>query len=312
MTTATSEAVARTVATNETAVPHELVTMTVTKNAMMATNTSVEDVSECTVEQSVNVLVPQISGPNVEEVELFSWVQPRTDEQIVDVPVVMRVQESVIQKAQKTVQDPQVMHIDRIGDVPVVMRVQEHVIQKAQKTVQDPQVTYIDRIGDSPVVMGVQEPVIQGVQKTVRDLRAAYVDRIGDSPAVLRRCEAAKNQKMSDVSGTQQNDYATSSMASAIHGGRDLAQTLTTLKRETAGTMDGDGTDENAEREGKGDWRHLYGPEYCSECGQIPFECGCLNVDFESNNAWWIKAGSRVNSVGKRRVSRAVRQVMSG
>ena len=140
--------------------------------------------------------------------------------------------------------------------------------------------------------------------------------------------------------------------------------------------IDGDQTDGNAEREGKGDWSHLYGPEYCSECGQNPFECGCLNVDFESkeekrrrerreraremfgnpedrlrdlqeemaeislrvekleramplessgssgssggserawwNNAWWIKAGQRVTSAGKRRVSRAVRQAMSG
>ena len=106
----------------------------------MATNTTVEHVSECIVEQSVHVLVPQISGPNVEEVELFSWVQPRTVEQIVDAPVVMRVQESVIQKAQKTVQDPRVMHIDRIGNVPVVMRVQEPAIQKAQETVQDPHI----------------------------------------------------------------------------------------------------------------------------------------------------------------------------
>ena len=138
--------------------------------------------------------------------------------------------------------------------------------------------------------------------------------------------------------------------------------------------MDGERTDENPEREGKGDWSHLYGPEFCSESGQNPFECGCLNVDNESteekrrrerrervrdmlkedplrilqeemadislrvekleramplescgssgssggsewawwNNAWLIKAGSRVNSVGKRRVSRAVRQAMSG
>ena len=30
------------------------------------------------------------------------------------------------------------------------------------------------------------------------------------------------------------------------------------------------------------------------------------------NNAWWIRAGSRVNSAGKRRVSRAVRQAVSG
>ena len=78
------------------------------------------------------------------------------------------------------------------------------------------------------VVMRVQEPVIQKVQKTVRDSRAAFADRIRESPAVLRRCEAAiaKNQKISDVSGIQQNDYAISSMASAIQV-RESAQTLT-------------------------------------------------------------------------------------
>ena len=311
------------------------------KNATMATNTTVEHVSECIVEQSVNVPVPQISGPKVEEVELFSWVQPRT--------------------------------VERIVDVPVVMRVQEPVIQKAQETVQDPQVPYIDRIGDSPVVMRVQEPVLQEVQKTVRGSRAAYVDRIGDPLAVLRRREAAVvNQRMSD----QQDDCATSSMTSAIQVGKDSTQALTTPKRETSGMMDGDQTDGNDEWEGKGNWSQLYGPEYCSECGQNPFECGCLNVDVESkeekrrrekrervremfgnpedclrnlqeemaeisfrvekleramssegsgssgssggsewawwNNAWWIKAGSRVNSAGKRRVSRAVRQAMGG
>ena len=94
-----------------------------------------------------------------------------------------------------------------------------------------------------------------------------------------------------------------------------------------------------------------------SECGQNPFECGCLNVNFESkvrssdrrdrkgemwgnpedrlrdlreetgevslrverlerawawwNVAWCIRTGSRMNSAGKRRVSRAVHQAMS-
>ena len=116
--------------------------------------------------------------------------------------------------------------------------------------------------------MRVQDPVIQKAQETVQDPQVTYIDRIGDSPAVLRRREAAivKNQRMSD----QQDDYATSSMLSAIQGGRDSAQALTTPKKETSGMMDGDQTDGNAEWEGKGDWSHLYGPEYCSECGQNP------------------------------------------
>ena len=35
-------------------------------------------------------------------------------------------------------------------------------------------------------------------------------------------------------------------------------------------TTDGDQTDESADRENKGDWSHLYGPEYCSVCRQNP------------------------------------------
>ena len=68
-----------------------------------------ERISTCIVEQTVNVLVPQISGSTVEEVELFSWVRPRTVEQIVDVPVVMRGHEPVVHKVQRTVQDPRVL-----------------------------------------------------------------------------------------------------------------------------------------------------------------------------------------------------------
>ena len=57
---------------------------------------------------------------------------------------------------------------------------------------------------------------------------------------------------------------------------------LNTLKGEMGETTEGDQTDGWAEREMTGDWGHLYGPEYCSVCGQNPFECGCLNVSFES------------------------------
>ena len=57
---------------------------------------------------------------------------------------------------------------------------------------------------------------------------------------------------------------------------------LNTLKGKMGETTEGDQTDEWTEREMRGDWGHLYGPEYCSVCGQNPFECGCLNVSFES------------------------------
>ena len=57
---------------------------------------------------------------------------------------------------------------------------------------------------------------------------------------------------------------------------------LNTWKREKGETTEEDQTDGWTEREMRGDWGHLYGPEYCSMCGQNPFECGCSNVSFES------------------------------
>ena len=44
---------------------------------------------------------------------------------------------------------------------------------------------------------------------------------------------------------------------------------------------DRDCTDGSADREGRGDWSHLYGPQYCSGCHLTPFACGCLDVSFE-------------------------------
>ena len=61
-----------------------------------------------------------------------------------------------------------------------------------------------------------------------------------------------------------------------------MTKELNTLKEEMCETTDGDQTDGNVERERRGDWSHLYGPEYCPACGQNPLECGCLNVSFES------------------------------
>ena len=48
-----------------------------------------------------------------------------------------------------------------------------------------------------------------------------------------------------------------------------MTKELNTLKEEVCETTDGDQMDGNVERETRGDWSHLYGPEYCSACGQI-------------------------------------------
>ena len=75
---------------------------------------------------------------------------------------------------------------------------------------------------------------------------------------------------------------------------------LNTLKREMGETTEGDQTDGWTERELRGDWGHLHGPEYCSVCGQNPFECGCLNVSFESRRGkLWREERERERDTGK-------------
>ena len=93
-----------TITTSATAATVEREEKTTTTNATAATAerdeiTATQRISECIVEQVIDVLVPQVWKPTVEEVKLFSWVQPRTVEQIVDVSVLMQGQEPVIQKA---------------------------------------------------------------------------------------------------------------------------------------------------------------------------------------------------------------------
>ena len=55
---------------------------------------------------------------------------------------------------------------------------------------------------------------------------------------------------------------------------------LNTLQGEMGEVTEEDRSDGWVERERRGDWSHLFGPECCSVCGQNPFECGCLNVSF--------------------------------
>ena len=54
---------------------------------------------------------------------------------------------------------------------------------------------------------------------------------------------------------------------------------LNTLKGEMGETTDGDQSDGWVERERRGDWGHLYGPECCSVWGQNPFRVWMLGCE---------------------------------
>ena len=65
----------------------------------------------------------------------------------------------------------------------------------------------------------------------------------------------------------------------------------------------GDSTETSTDRERKGDWTHLFGPESCGVCWQNPFECGCLNVCLENKGEKgrreaWEKARATWNTMG--------------
>ena len=75
----------------------------------------------------------------------------------------MQRQAPVIQKVPKTVEVPQLQHIDEISDEPIVAQRQVPVVQTVQKTVDVPQVQFSDRVADVPVVTQkhVPDPLIQ-------------------------------------------------------------------------------------------------------------------------------------------------------
>ena len=50
-------------------------------------------------------------------------------------------------------------------------------------------------------------------------------------------------------------------------------------------TVDDKMSEDSDVRGRRGDWGHLYGPERCTGCQENPFECGCLDVNFESKGA---------------------------
>ena len=83
----------------------------------------------------------------------------------VDWPVVVPDQVSMVQTAQNT----EVLHVQflaRVDDVQVVMHKSVRVIQKVRKTVEVPQVHHIDRIIGVPVVWQRQVPTVHILQKT--------------------------------------------------------------------------------------------------------------------------------------------------
>ena len=61
------------------------------------------------------------------------------------------------------------------------------MIQKVLKTVEFPQVQHVDEIVDEPVVMQGQVPTTQTVQKTVEASQVQFPDRVADVPVVSRR-----------------------------------------------------------------------------------------------------------------------------
>ena len=133
------------------------------------------------------------------------------------------------------------------------------------------------------------------------DVRQITHDEARQESEQGRRCEAGQGwvvrQRGEQQDVERRNEPGM--METCRLGERDGKGVQTNREEETA---DGDRTDGNAEQERRGDWSHRYGPEYCSACGQNPFECGCLNVSFYSKlgeeTARKRRKGERCGEIG--------------
>merc|ERR1719273_2819188 len=72
--------------------------------------------------------------------------------------------------------------VDKVVDIPVVVQRQVPMVQKAQKTVEVPQVQYIDKVVDVPVVRVVDIPQVQVVEKIVDIPQVQVVEKIVEVP----------------------------------------------------------------------------------------------------------------------------------
>lgn len=103
----------------------------------------------------------------------FATVDPKSKvaQEVVDMPVVLQRQVARIQRAQNTVEVPQVQYIGKTVHVPVVKQCQIPTIQAVRETVEVPHGQFLDPAVDVPVVMQRQAP-----QERIRERIANETD----------------------------------------------------------------------------------------------------------------------------------------
>ena len=124
-------------------------------------------ISECVSEQTVNIPIQQRLEQTVEVVRAIA-------QERVDIPGVAQRQCPMVQMSQKTIETPQVQHMDKVAYFP---HVQEG--QTVQKTVEIP-------VGISMTAQS-RAPAVQDAQKTVKCARVQFLDKIADVPVVVQR-----------------------------------------------------------------------------------------------------------------------------
>ena len=110
-------------------------------------------------------------------------------ENIVNVPVVSQRQALTIQT--ETVDVPQNQFLHRVVDVPVVTQQRDvpvlcvmtpEVVRQLSDVPAVPRAQLLDRVDDVPVSRQRQTPMIQRVQKTVEVLQIQFIDKFVDAP----------------------------------------------------------------------------------------------------------------------------------
>ena len=128
-------------------------------------------ISQHTMEQTLNVPVPEMVTQSVEVPKTISQnrIQQRTMKQIVDDPVV------------QIVQIPQVHVVEKTAEIPVMTQRQNHMVQTLQMPMETPQLQRVDRVIVGPVVQVEHVPQSQIAEETVEIAQLDVVEKTAET-----------------------------------------------------------------------------------------------------------------------------------
>ena len=152
---------------------------------------SQDGIQQRTVEQTVDILVPQDVEEPAEFFKAFSQdrVQLRFVGQIIETPAISLaekiVEVPVIQTEEKTQQDVNMCVQHVVNAVEVEKHIIQEKVNQETKRIEVPPLQFMDKAVDIPVVAQRQAHMNQMVQKTIEISQWRHTDQVVDVPVVV-------------------------------------------------------------------------------------------------------------------------------